>query len=70
MALDIYLKIDGIPGESHDDKHKGWIECASVNWSVTQPRSATSSTGGGHTAERAELQEVTFNKVADLSHQY
>lgn len=67
MAIDVYLQIDGIKGESQDDKHKEWIECASVNWGLSQPRSATASTGGGHTAERAELQDITFSKVADLS---
>ena len=25
MAFDAFLKIDGIPGESTDDKHKDWI---------------------------------------------
>jgi type VI secretion system secreted protein Hcp len=34
---------------------------------MTQPRSATASTGGGHTAERAELADITFQKSADLS---
>lgn len=67
MAIDVYLHIEGIKGESRDDKHKDWIECASVNWGICQPRSATASTGGGHTAERAELQEITLSKVADLS---
>jgi len=67
MAIDVYLQIDGIKGESQDDKHKVWIECASVNWGLIQPRSATASTGGGHTAERVELEEVTFSKMADLS---
>lgn len=67
MAIDVYLQIDGIKGESQDDKHKDWIECASVNWGLIQPRSATASTGGGHTAERVELEEVTFSKMADLS---
>lgn len=67
MAIDVYLQIDGIKGESMDDKHKDWIECASVNWGISQPRSATASTGGGHAAERAELQEITFGKVSDLS---
>lgn len=67
MAIDVYLQIDGIKGESQDDKHRDWIECASVNWGLSQPRSATASTGGGHTAERAELQDVTFSKVADLA---
>lgn len=67
MAIDVYLQIEGIKGESHDDKHKDWIEISSVRWGIRQPRSATASTGGGHTAERAELKEVSFLKVADLS---
>jgi hypothetical protein len=34
---------------------------------TAQPRSATASTAGGHTVERAEFKEVTFAKVADLA---
>jgi len=67
MAIDVYLQIDGIKGESMDDKHKDWIECTSVAWGVTQPRSATASTGGGHTAERCEHQEISLTKLADLA---
>lgn len=67
MAIDAYLQIDGIKGESSDDQHKGWIECESVNWSLHQPRSATASTSGGHTAERAELSSITFHKICDLA---
>jgi type VI secretion system secreted protein Hcp len=67
MAIDVYLQIDGIKGESTDDAHKGWIECEGVNWSLTQPKSATASTAGGHTAERVELSDVTFHKIADLA---
>jgi type VI secretion system secreted protein Hcp len=67
MAIDVYLQIDGIKGESSDSKHQGWIECESVNWSLRQPKSATASTGGGHTAERAELSEVSFHKLCDLA---
>jgi type VI secretion system secreted protein Hcp len=67
MAIDVYLQIDGIKGESQDDKHQGWIECQAVHWGLTQPRSATSSTGGGHTAERVELEDIAFSNVADLS---
>jgi type VI secretion system secreted protein Hcp len=43
------------------------IEVTGIHWGVHQPRSATSSTGGGHTAERAELSDVSFSKLADLS---
>lgn len=67
MALDVYRQIDGIKGESMDDRHKDWIEVSGVHWAIHQPRSATASTGGGHTAERAELSDLLFRKVADLS---
>ena len=67
MAIDVYLQIDGIKGESTDDKHKDWIECKSVAWSVAQPKSATASTGGGHTAERCEHTEISISKLADLA---
>lgn len=67
MAIDVYLNLDSIKGESADSHHIGWIECISVQWGMSQPRSATSSTGGGHTAERAELDDITFQKLADVS---
>lgn len=67
MAIDVYLQIDGIKGESADDKHRDWIECKSVKWGVSQPKSATASTGGGHTAERCEHTEISLNKLADLA---
>lgn len=67
MAIDVYLQIEGIRGESADSAHQGWIECESVNFGVTQPKSATASTSGGHTAERAELSEISVTKLADLS---
>jgi len=67
MAIDVYLQIDGIKGESSDGGHKDWIECQSVAWAVSQPKSATASTGGGHTAERCEHTELTISKLADLA---
>lgn len=67
MAIDVYLQIDGIRGESQDDKHKDWIEVTGVHWGIHQPRSATASTGGGHTAERVEMSDISFSKLTDLS---
>ncbi|NHZ60780.1 Hcp family type VI secretion system effector [Massilia genomosp. 1] len=67
MAIDVYLQIEGVKGESADSTHKDWIECESVAWAISQPRSATSSTAGGHTAERAELSEISLVKIADLA---
>lgn len=67
MAIDVYLHIDGIKGESADSAHQGWIELTSAHWGVTQPRSATASTGGGHTAERCEHRTLAVSKLADIS---
>jgi type VI secretion system secreted protein Hcp len=38
-----------------------------LSWGIMQPKSATASTGGGHTAERAELTDISFTKQSDLS---
>ncbi|WP_028101407.1 Hcp family type VI secretion system effector [Pseudoduganella violaceinigra] len=67
MAIDVYLQIDGIKGESADSRHQGWIECTSVQLGVKQPKSATASTAGGHTAERCEHKSIAIGKLADLS---
>lgn len=67
MAIDVYLQIDGIKGESQDSTHQGWIEISSAHWGVIQPRSSTASTGGGHTAERCEHRTLTLSKLSDLS---
>lgn len=67
MAIDVYIQIDGIKGESSDTVHKDWIECKSVQWEVIQPKSATASTGGGHTAERCQHKDIVITKLADLA---
>ena len=67
MAIDVYLQIGDIKGESQDSMHQGWIELISAQWGVTQPRSATASTGGGHTAERCEHRTLALSKLADLA---
>lgn len=65
MAFDAFLKIDGIPGESTDDKHKDWMEISNFNWGASQPASATASSAGGATAERANFHEFTVTKTID-----
>lgn len=48
MATDVYLQLDGIKGESQDERHLGWIKCLTVNWALTQPKSATVGCGRSH----------------------
>lgn len=67
MAIDAYLQIGDIKGESQDDKHRGWIEIHNVRWGVSQPRATAVSTAGGHTSGKADIHEVSFEKLADIA---
>ena len=67
MAFDSFLKIDGIPGESTDDKHKDWIEILSYSHGLTQPSSATASSVGGGTTERVNHDDLSVTKLLDKS---
>lgn len=67
MASDAYLKIEGINGESEDERHRNWIECSNVLYAVHQPRADVVSTAGGHTTGRADLYPISFSKLADLA---
>ncbi|HMA75462.1 MAG TPA: type VI secretion system tube protein Hcp [Xanthobacteraceae bacterium] len=60
---DMFLKLDGIDGESQDDKFKDWIEVHSWNWGVHQAHTAHTGTGRGHS--KASFQELHFS--ADLT---
>lgn len=65
MAFDAFIKIDGIPGECTDDKHKDWIEITSYSWDLDQPASATTSSAGGSTAERVNISPLQFTHLLD-----
>ena len=65
MAFDAYIKIDGIPGEALDSKHKDWIEIQSYNFGLNQALSKTASSAGGATAGRAFLSDLHIAKHVD-----
>lgn len=61
MAFDAFIKIDGIPGESTDDKHKDWIEVLSYSWGVKQSGGGGSkSTAGARATGRSDHEDLTF----------
>lgn len=64
MAFDTFIKIDGIPGESSDEKHSEWIEVIQYDHKIDQPASSTASSVGGATAER--VNHGTFNFTHQL----
>jgi type VI secretion system secreted protein Hcp len=65
MAFDAFLKIDGIDGESQDDKHKDWVEVLSFSCGASQPSAGSRSSGGAASAERVNLQDFSVVKTLD-----
>ena len=47
MAVDMFLKLDGIKGESADHKHKDEIHIESFSWGLSQTGAHGSGGGGG-----------------------
>lgn len=62
-AADYFLKIDGIPGESTDGKHKDEIDLAS--WSWGESNSGSHSGGGGGGAGKVAMQDFHFTMKAN-----
>jgi type VI secretion system secreted protein Hcp len=58
MAVDMFLKIDGIQGESTDNHHKDEIDVLSYTWGESQPAAASSGTGAA--AGRVTMQDFHF----------
>ena len=56
MAVDYFLKLDGIPGESTDAKHKNEIDTLAFSWGVSQ--SGSSGPGGGGGAGKAVFDDL------------
>ena len=57
-SVDYLLEIDGIKGESSDDKHREAIEIQSFSWGVSN--SGTFGSGGGGGTGKVSFQDVHF----------
>jgi len=64
-TVDYFLKIDGVDGESTDDKHKGEIQLES--YSLGHSNSSSFSSGGGGGAGKVAMQDFHFVKKVDKS---
>lgn len=65
MAVDMFLKIDDIKGESADGSHKDEIEVLSWSWGMSQSGSTHSGSGSG--AGKVSVQDVSITKYVDKS---
>jgi len=67
MAFDAFVRINGIAGESTDEKHPDWIEVLDFGIGVKQKVSSTASSAGGASAQRADFRELVIKKLVDKS---
>ena len=65
MAVDMFLKVDGIEGESQDEKHAKEIDVLAWSWGMSQ--SGTMHAGGGGGAGKVAVQDVSVTKYVDAS---
>jgi len=65
MAVDMFMKIDGVPGETKDAKHPNEIEVLAWSWGMSNSSSFGSGGGGG--AGKVNIQDLSFTKYVDVS---
>jgi type VI secretion system secreted protein Hcp len=63
MAVDFFLKLDGIEGESADEKQKNQIQLLSFSWGGSQVTSVAGTGGSG--AGKADLSDFSIMKYMD-----
>ena len=60
--LTMFLKIEGVPGDSVDKDHKEWIELQSCQWGISRP---VGGTGSSRTNGPVAFTEMRFDKKID-----
>lgn len=65
MAMDIFLKIEGIEGEAKDKAHPKEIQLLSWAWDMFQ--SGYAHSGGGLGAGKVQVKDMRFTKEIDKS---
>ena len=65
MAVDMFLKLDDVKGESKDSKHKDEVDVLAWSWGLSQ--SGTTHMGGGGGAGKVNVQDLSLTKYVDKS---
>lgn len=55
MPVEIFLKMDGLTGESRNFQHKGWADVLSWTWAISSNR---------NTLEKAASENASFNEIS------
>jgi type VI secretion system secreted protein Hcp len=65
LAVDMFMKIGDIKGESTDKKHDKEIDVLSWSWGISNTGTTHQGSGGG--SGKASVQDLTFTKYTDAS---
>ena len=65
MAVDMFMVVDGIKGESKDKAHKEAIDVLAWSWGLSN--SGSFHTGGGGGSGKVNVQDLSFTKYVDKS---
>src|SRR4028119_1769590 len=65
MAVDMFLKLEGIKGEAADGKHKEEIDVLAWSWGMSQ--SGTTHMGSGSGSGKVAVQDLSLTKYVDKS---
>ena len=65
MAVDMFLKIDGVAGEAQDKTHKEEIDVLAWSWGASN--SGTTHMGSGSGGGKANVQDLSVTKYVDSS---
>ena len=65
MAMDIFIKIGDLKGESIDDKHKDEIHVLAWSWGMSQSGTTHAGPGGG--SGKVAVQDLSFTHFIDKS---
>jgi type VI secretion system secreted protein Hcp len=65
MAVDMFIKIGDVKGESRDKTHKDEIDVLAWGWGMSQ--SGATHTGGGGGSGKVSVQDISFTKYVDKS---
>jgi type VI secretion system secreted protein Hcp len=65
MAVDMFLELDGVKGESVDKKHKDKIDILGWQWGISNTGTFHHGSGGG--AGKASFNDITVSKYVDAA---
>jgi len=65
MAFDVFMNIQGIPGESNDSKHDQWIELLAFSHGVSQHLEGQRSRGAAGAQGRCDHGDFQLTKLLD-----